>query len=584
MVTRDMLGGNDPVANGPFRLGPWLVEPSLNRVSRDGTTIQLELKVMDVLVCLAERAGQMVTRFEVIDRVWATEFIADNTLTRAINQIRTALGDDARNPSFIETIHRRGYRLMVPVTVVERPVGTVAQFPSQACPGSDDERSPYPGLAAFTEADAEFFFGREAEVAQMWRKIMSRRLLAVIGPSGVGKSSLLRAGVIPAKPDGWGVLICQPGEAPFAALARTLAPEFKDDVDAIAQLIDIRESATRLVTRWRERHDQVLVIVDQFEELFTLNPPETQRQFAELVGRLAREADVHVLLSLRDDFLFRCHDHEPLTPVFDALTPVKAPGAHALFRALVEPAARRGFTFEDDELPREMVSEVEGERGALPMLAFAVARLWAKRDRKRRLMTRQASTDIGGVSGALARHAEATLQGIGGDRLPIVREIFRNLVTAEGTRPVREWDELLSIFDPVHPRAEIKPVPTNAGKTVGEGFIPSRAAAEEVLRQLIDARLLTSYEVREEDHDPPAASRSSTSPSSPTGPGSSVGGPRKPTARGSATSCDRRRGPGTTTTGRTTGCGPAPRFASTSCGGSATPEVSPSWKNRSLQR
>ena len=213
----------------------------MNRVSRGDTTIQLELKVMDVLVCLAERAGEVVTRFEIIDRVWATEFIADNTLTHAINEIRTALGDDARNPSFIETIHRRGYRLMVPVTLEERPAGTVAQFPSPARPVGDDDRSPYPGLAAFTEADAEFFFGREAEVAQMWRKITSRRLLAVIGPSGVGKSSFLRAGVIPARPEGWGVLICQPGETPFAALARALVPEFEDDAEAIAKLVDIRE-------------------------------------------------------------------------------------------------------------------------------------------------------------------------------------------------------------------------------------------------------------------------------------------------------------------------------------------------------
>ena len=147
-----------------FRIGEWLIEPSLNRLSRGGTTIQLELKVMDVLVCLAERAGEVVTRFEIIDRVWATEFIADNTLTHAINEIRTALGDDARNPTFIETIHRRGYRLMVPVTLEERPAGTVTQFPSRARMVADDDRSPYPGLAAFTEADAEFFFGREAEV------------------------------------------------------------------------------------------------------------------------------------------------------------------------------------------------------------------------------------------------------------------------------------------------------------------------------------------------------------------------------------------------------------------------------------
>ncbi len=174
-------------------------------------TIQLELKVMDVLVCLAERAGEVVTRQEIIDQVWATEFISDNTLTHAITELRNALGDDARNPSFIETIHRRGYRLIAPVKPAvsdDAAVSKVARFPVPEIPVSEDDHSPYPGLAAFTEADAEFFFGREDEVAKMWRKLTSRRLLAIIGPSGVGKSSFLRAGVIPAKPEGWGVLFC----------------------------------------------------------------------------------------------------------------------------------------------------------------------------------------------------------------------------------------------------------------------------------------------------------------------------------------------------------------------------------------
>ena len=144
----------------------------------------------------------------------------------------------------------------------------------------DDDRSPYPGLAAFTEADAEFFFGREAEVAQMWRKLTSRRLLAVIGPSGVGKSSFLRAGVIPAKPEGWGILICQPGEAPFAALARALVPDFEGDGEAFSKL-ESERNAVHLVTRWRDQHDRALLIVDQFEELFTLNPAETQHRFAD---------------------------------------------------------------------------------------------------------------------------------------------------------------------------------------------------------------------------------------------------------------------------------------------------------------
>ena len=85
-----------------------------------------------------------------------------------------------------------------------------------------------------------------------------------------------------------------------------------------------------------------------------------------------------------------------------------------------------------------MVEAVEGARAALPLLAFAVSRLWEKRDRERKLLTRAAYEEIGGVAGALAQHAEATLDRIGSERQGMVREIFRNLVTAEGTRAVTE--------------------------------------------------------------------------------------------------------------------------------------------------
>jgi DNA-binding winged helix-turn-helix (wHTH) protein len=468
--TRDLAGIS-------FRIGEWVVEPSLNRLSQGEATTQLELKVMDVLVCLAERAGEVVTRQEIVDRVWATEFISDNTLTHAITEIRNALGDDARNPSFIETIHRRGYRLIAPIesSVPDEPGEyKVARFPVRERVASPEvERSPYPGLASFTEADAEFFFGREAEVVQMWRKLTSRRLLAVIGPSGVGKSSFLRAGVIPARPEGWGVLVCQPEEAPFAALARALVPEFAGDIDATAQLVDIRDGdrAIAMVSRWRGRHTQAMLIVDQFEELYTQNPPETQAGFAGFLRKLVDNCDIHVLVAMRDDFLFRVHDYPELTPILDELTLLGAPAAESLHLALVEPARRLGFAFENEGLPDEMIAEVEGERGALPMLAFAVARLWDRRDRERRLLTDRAYEEIGGVGGALGRHAETTLKAIGDERLPIVREIFRNLVTAAGTRAVSEAGELLTVF----PESK-------------------RTDAEQVLWRLIDSRLLTSFE------------------------------------------------------------------------------------------
>ena len=142
----------------------------------------------------------------------------------------------------------------------------------------------------------------------------------------------------------------------------------------------------------------------------------------------------------------RCHGQTALAPVFDSLTPLGAMSREGLTRALVEPAAKRGYRFEDESLVDEMIDAVEGTRGELPLLAFAVSRLWEKRDAEKKLLTREAYVEIGGVAGALARHAEETMERIGAGMEPAVREVFRNLTTAQGTRTALDREELLSAF------------------------------------------------------------------------------------------------------------------------------------------
>lgn len=339
------------------------------------------------------------------------------------------------------------------------------------------EQNPYPGLLPFTQEDARFFFGREQEVESLLRQLRRPRLRAVIGPSGAGKSSFLRAGVLPALPAGWSALVCTPADRPFTALAQALAPELVGDSEAVQLLPRFEDAGTAifLARRWRQRHDHALLVVDQAEELFTLNRPDVQRHFAGLLGRLVLEADVQVLLSLRDDFLLRCHAFEELTPVFAELMPLTPPLGAALRRALVQPALLSGYRFEDDRLVDDMLRDVAQERGALPLLAFAMASLWEHRDRARGLITRRGYEEIGGVAGALARHADATLESIGDVRAPIVREILRNLVTSAGTRVIQERSELLS------------------------AFADQRGEAEDVLDRLIEARLLTSFESQSDE-------------------------------------------------------------------------------------
>ena len=357
-----------------------------------------------------------------------------------------------------------------------------------------EDLHPYPGLASFAEEDAEYFFGREAEVEQMWRKLEGPpRMLALVGPSGAGKSSFIRAGLFATAPASWSFVVSNPGNAAISSLGRVMAREMAGDPDMVEKMMDFGDPdvAVEVLSRWRQRTDRALLIVDQFEELFTQNSAEEQHGFAELLSRLVLEADICVVLSMRDDFLMRCRDFEALESTFADMTALPSLSGSALRRALTRPATKCGYRFEDDALAEEMLAEVEGERGALPLLAFAAARLWEKRDRESGLLTRQAYHDIGGVGGALARHAEAAIDRIGTDRSAVVRELFRNLVTADGTRAVREWTELLSVFDS-----------DDTKHNVGAEFIPASGSAEEVLRELINARLLTSYEVREDENEP----------------------------------------------------------------------------------
>jgi len=328
--------------------------------------------------------------------------------------------------------------------------GIIDQTASLESPVPSEDVSPYPGLSSFSSEQSQYFFGREMEIEAIWKKLHRSHLLGLIGPSGSGKSSFLRAGVVPAAPDDWSIMIATPGNRPFLNLAQALFEKLSGDAEAFKQLLRFEEPevAVSSVSNWRSQYHEVLIVVDQFEELFTLNPKQTQGNFINLLGRLVNESGIHLLLAMRDDFLFHCHGFTSLEPIFAAdLTPIGPPKGFALKQALVQPAEKCGIRFEDKSLVEEMLGTVEEERSALPLLAFAALQLWERRNKEKKILTHESYELIGGVEGALARHAETTLEKIGTERIPIVRELFRNLITARGTRSVQNRNELLSVFD-----------------------------------------------------------------------------------------------------------------------------------------
>ena len=287
-----------------------------------------------------------------------------------------------------------------------------------------EDESPFAGLSAFQEADAERYVGREREVAGLTGRLRNQPLLVVAGPSGTGKSSFVRAGVIPAlKRSGepWEAVILRPGRRPLAVLADVLAqvaPATGDDVAASAfeasgseALLGALHTQPGLVgARLRARCRQaggghrILLFVDQFEELYTLGADPAER--AAFVACLEGAADdasssLRVILSIRSDFLYRmAEEGHFLAEATRGLVFLRPMGRDGLRDALIRPLEAAGYRFENAAMIEAMLGGFERTKSPLPLLQFTAARLWEARDRASRRLT-QASYDLsGGVAGA----------------------------------------------------------------------------------------------------------------------------------------------------------------------------------------
>lgn len=183
---------DDTAGPSELELGPWRVQPTLNRIRQGASIVRIEPKLMDVLLLLARRAPQVVSQDELAAAVWPDVFVSESVFTRAIAGLRKALGDDARSPRFIETIAKRGYRLLVsPV-----PVRSAAVAPAPKAEAVAPPRPAAPALSARAGyavgqwVRGERFYGREREIAEILDG--PRNGLWVLGGRAIGKTSLLK--------------------------------------------------------------------------------------------------------------------------------------------------------------------------------------------------------------------------------------------------------------------------------------------------------------------------------------------------------------------------------------------------------
>ncbi|MEV2269283.1 nSTAND1 domain-containing NTPase [Nonomuraea africana] len=279
--------------------------------------------------------------------------------------------------------------------------------------------SPYRGLEAFGESDADVFFGRAEEARELRDRVAGPGLTVVYGPSGSGKSSLVLAGLLPLLGADPGVraLTLRPsqGRTPLSALAAVLLPELEPERAEAARMADL-PALTRVlrdggivevVQRLRARSgaDRIVLVIDQFEEIYTSRHPHEEFVTALLPLLETASAGAHTLVTLRADFSGQMLEHPRLAELQrGAVYPVGTLGRDRLREVIEAPAARAGGVRFQDGLVDRILDDVGDEQGRLPLVEFALTMLWERQ--RDGVLTHDAYLRLGGAAGALAAYAE----------------------------------------------------------------------------------------------------------------------------------------------------------------------------------
>ncbi|MEH6420251.1 nSTAND1 domain-containing NTPase [Pseudomonas sp. CGJS7] len=425
-----------------FRIGALLVQPDRLAIVRDGVSTALEPRMMEVLIALAERAGEVISAEQLLIEIWRGTFYGDNPVHKTIAQLRRRLGDSSREPDYIETIRKRGYRLVARVSF---PDDYRSGLPRAA---AWTQGSPYVGLRSFDQEHSGVFFGRSRATAELLATLREqmdnqRRFVLVSGASGCGKTSLLRAGVMPLlRQDGgfdglhalssayFDLGACRGGDL-LARLAQSLCEwtldqrpvflpteaewlqqQLRQSPDAVRARID--DAFARRTASLAERAH--LLLVTDHAEAAVAAPAITdadRADFGAALNALCASPRVAIIAITRSDFYPALIERVP------GLAELKAGDGHIdlltprvgeIGQIIRAPAALAGLSFEEDPDSSIRLDDLLRDAAAahpdsLPLLQHTLQALY-ERQSTEGLLSLSTYRELGGLEGALAHRAE----------------------------------------------------------------------------------------------------------------------------------------------------------------------------------
>ncbi|MCF7518609.1 winged helix-turn-helix domain-containing protein [Pseudoalteromonas sp. L21] len=463
-----------------FFVGEWQVTPSTNSIRRGEQVKHLEPKAMDVLLLLCEKQGELLTSEEIISHCWPHVALGDNPLHKVITQLRKAFDDKASNPQYIETIRKRGYRVIANINF---PLDEEQKASQTAWQGD----SPFVGLSAFSPDQAGVFFGRNKQIETLLQRVSAqiqfgRAFCLILGSSGSGKSSLVNAGVLPAlmNTSGYdGIRVHSYCQLDFADvnkdrllldLASTLldleindAPVLSDmSAETLCELLTsqpehIISRCKAALAELNNEHTKpyLFLFIDRLEVLLSspLFTNDERSQFLKLIECLATSDCIIIFSACRNDFYPQVVSQPSLMAGkangahFDLLAPTRS----ELKQMIRLPALAAGLSWQTHPehhtpLDEQLCNDTANNPDALPMLQYTLQQLYLQRSPDSELLFSEYQA-LGTIEGAIGQKAEQVFCQLPNEQQAELAVVLSRLITLNPdgetlTSRAARWSEL----------------------------------------------------------------------------------------------------------------------------------------------